>query len=76
MSAKLTVGESDYLRSIRNPAKRDYAKRYLEALKAGTDPDAVGHSSELSYMAAQAVRMRLHDITRSESNYRAFMASR
>ena len=49
-----------YIAHIRTPTKREYAKRYARYLRHGgkdpTDP------ADLSYMAAQAVRMRLHEL--------------
>ncbi len=48
-----------YIRAIRNTDKREYAVRYLDYLRAyGADPEPVN----ISYMAAQAVRMRLHQL--------------
>ena len=48
-----------YVPGIRNPDKREYGIRYLETLKRDCcDPDPDG----ISHMAAQAVRMRLHEI--------------
>ena len=48
-----------YIRRIRNAAKRDYATRYWAWLsRAGPHPD---EPEELSYMAAQAVRLQLHE---------------
>ena len=47
-----------YVQGIRNRAKQDYAKEYawyLKQGKAGDGPDR----GNLSYMAAQAVRLRL-----------------
>lgn len=57
--------ERSYLRSIRNPVKRAYGFDYVNWLERGsmaedTPPPAV--PAGLSYMAAQAVRMRLADI--------------
>jgi hypothetical protein len=54
-------GEAEYLRSIRNVAKRDYARAYAdhlafpEIIPEPSDPDRAA----LSYMAAQAVRLTL-----------------
>jgi len=49
----------DYVASIRNKAKRAYAVAYLAYRRgAALEPD----SGELSYMAAQAVRLRINEI--------------
>jgi len=51
-----------YVAGIRNPVKRGYAERYVRYLTHGgtapSDPD------DLSYMAAQAVRIRLGELLR------------
>jgi hypothetical protein len=50
-----------YIRSIRNPLKRQYAEafaRYLASGEEGPEPDR----GALSYMGAQAVRLRLYDL--------------
>jgi hypothetical protein len=48
----------DYVKRIRNAAKRQYAGRYLDYLMGNApEPDR-----ECSYMAAQAVRFDLHAI--------------
>lgn len=57
----MTPAAHEYIRSIRNPTKKLYARRYDAWLCAG----AVGPEPErgtLSYMAAQAVRITLHQI--------------
>jgi hypothetical protein len=48
-----------YISRIRNTKKRQYAFAYLEFLLGKTSEPERG---ELSYMAAQAVRINLHDI--------------
>ena len=60
MSAEMAA----YMRSIRNPAKRAYADQYWHwrrGFVASADPPG-----NLSYMAAQAVRIRVEDIMRFE----------
>ena len=55
---------SFYIRSIRNDSKQDYARSYAVWLESGGDPlseNGPGRS-DLSYMAAQAVRDRLNKI--------------
>jgi hypothetical protein len=48
-----------YLRSIRNPFKRTYGVKYFGYLQGNNLlPEAEG----ISFMAAQAVRMRIQDI--------------
>ena len=47
-----------YVQSIRNRAKQDYAKAYAWHLKQGEVGDSPDRG-KLSYMAAQAVRLRL-----------------
>ena len=48
-----------YVLAIRNTDKREYGIRYLEHLfRNAPEPEPDG----ISTMAAQAVRMRLHDI--------------
>jgi hypothetical protein len=52
------VKAGQYIRSIRNAAKKEYARAYLLFLlqgRQGTPPE----QKELSYMAAQAVRLHL-----------------
>lgn len=57
-----------YLKSIRNPTKHDYANHYADYLYShlitGHPQFTVEPStpSQLSYMAAQAVRLRLQEI--------------
>ena len=46
-----------YIRSLRNPAKRDYAARYLAWLERQDGPEP--ERGQISYMAAQAVRLTL-----------------
>jgi hypothetical protein len=49
----------DYVRRIKNPAKRVYAEAYLEWLeRRRQDAPKVPHG--LGYMAAQAVRLTLN----------------
>lgn len=50
-----------YCKSIRNSAKRDYAFRYRAWLFG--NPDYPEY--QCSYMAAQAVRMQLHEICKN-----------
>jgi len=60
----MTVQEAKanrYLNLIRNKAKRDYGWRYLDWIRVGAvgmEPD----KGKLSTMAAQAVRMQLHNL--------------
>jgi len=57
---------SQYIRGLRNPAKRKYAEDYLLFLKGkGQTMDPTG--TGLSYMAAQAVRLRLMSLTEQQS---------
>ena len=63
-----------YVRSIRNVSKRGYAEHYrayliaVSCLKGGADrPDLIEpdwQNANLSYMGAQAVRMRLAEYFR------------
>lgn len=47
----------DYIERIRNPLKRDYAASFYHyLLNGGKEPE---RPEELSYMAAQAVRLEL-----------------
>jgi len=48
-----------YIEKIRNPVKREYAKQYWLFLKGQV---AQPEYSGLSYMAAQAVRLRLSEL--------------
>jgi hypothetical protein len=50
-----------YIARIRNPAKRDYARRYAEHIRNGGD--APGDYT-CSYMAAQAVRTELYKLVK------------
>lgn len=49
-----------YVRQVRSPSKREYAKQYADYLEQGQpeggEPE---RGAGLSYMAAQAVRMHL-----------------
>ena len=68
---------SRYIESIRNPLKKKYARAYYQWLR---EPECVrGDSPEyapLSYMGAQAVRMRLTDIfERTAKNEQAIPSS-
>lgn len=60
----MVTSAEQYIRAIRNPAKRAYAIRYLAYLRGegntGDGPDYPG----LSRMGAQAVRMALMSYTR------------
>jgi hypothetical protein len=71
---------AQYIRRIKNSAKRDYACAYLDYLegRADSEPDngaltygAKGstYSNGLSFMAAQAVRSELGSILRHEGRY-------
>ena len=55
-----------YIRMIRNRAKRDYALRYWSYLERDAKGIQVTEPSrgDLGYMAAQAVRFSLHDLRR------------
>lgn len=51
-----------YIRRIRSAPKKRYAQEYYRHLFLGVElPDA--REAGLSYMAAQAVRMRLEELT-------------
>jgi hypothetical protein len=52
-------GAARYIRAIRNRVKRAYAVAYL-AYRLGEGPEPAD-PRDLSYMAAQAVRMNLAD---------------
>jgi hypothetical protein len=51
-----------YIRSLRNPHKRDYAIAYAEYLSEGATGEPPLRGS-LSYIAAQAVRLELESIS-------------
>lgn len=51
-----------YVKSIRNADKREYAQQYLTWIRAGVECDPPKAPESLSYMAAQAVRLRLHSM--------------
>jgi hypothetical protein len=53
-----------YIKSLRSAAKRAYAKEYLEFLKAGEPEGKEPGRGTLSYMAAQAVRLQLHELVK------------
>lgn len=60
------MNTTDYVRSIRNKAKRAYAERYRRYLESDAQGLAV-HEPEhpgLSVMASQAVRMNLIQLRR------------
>lgn len=50
---------AQYISAIRNPAKKDYAKRYQAWLESGTPGNPPDYTC--SYLAAQAVRINLHN---------------
>jgi hypothetical protein len=50
-----------YIRAIRNEPKQAYAIAYLAYLKAGSS-GAEPARGDLSYMAAQAVRLHLYNV--------------
>lgn len=52
-----------YVRRIRNVSKRAYAEVYLQWLRAGRSGQEPLRPNNLSYMAAQAVRLELYDLT-------------
>ncbi len=68
MTATTTAHVNAYLRAIRNAAKHDYANQYANFLRAqepGGHPEFASEPdrpADLSYMAAQAVRMNLRDL--------------
>ena len=51
-----------YVNSVRNPAKRDYARAYLAWLILDDDATPPPDRGTVSYMAAQGVRMQLRDL--------------
>jgi hypothetical protein len=55
---------SNYIESLRHPAKKRYAKDYYQYLRcpANQRPERGPEHPGLSYMAAQAVRMNLDEI--------------
>lgn len=60
----------NYIKRIRNRAKKRYAEMYAEflergGLERGPEPE---RPKELSYMAAQAVRIELHAIYRAPAS--------
>lgn len=60
-----------YINRIRNDEKRDYATRYAIWLQRSPEDRAVVVEPvpfHLSHMAAQAVRMRLHDIAEGRAH--------
>jgi len=57
--------EIEYLSRIKNKAKRHYASLYFDYLHCGgTEPNR----GELSYMAAQSVRINLNELFKAASN--------
>lgn len=60
------MNANQYISSIRNPGKRAYASRYWDWLTTdgGKEPDY--QHADISYMAAQAVRLQLNDISERE----------
>ena len=54
---------SAYIESLRHPGKKRYAKDYYQWIRAGRVGDSPEYSHlNISYMAAQAVRMSLSEI--------------
>jgi hypothetical protein len=61
---KGTSSVYNYIASIRNTDKRSYAAKYLEFIQGhGPDPSI----ANISYMAAQAVRMRIREFIADRS---------
>jgi hypothetical protein len=60
------MNAQNYIRRIRNPAKKDYAWDYFYHLKREW-PEPVKPAG-LSYMAAQAVEMRLMELEANRLN--------
>ena len=59
-----------YVKSIKSPRKRMYASRYLNWLrfgKKGYEPSNKDYVPALSYMAAQAVRIRLISLIQTDA---------
>ena len=57
-----------YIRRIRNVSKRAYAEAYLRWLRAGRpEHQEPLRPNNLSYMAAQAVRLELYDLVPSRT---------
>lgn len=59
-----------YVRSLRNPNKRAYARTYKVWRQNSNTPETEPCRQDyapLSYMAAQAVRMRIDEILRREN---------
>jgi hypothetical protein len=54
------MNPTQYIRAIRNVAKRAYAEKYLEYLRTNGVREPVPF--DLSYLAAQAVRIRLDSL--------------
>jgi hypothetical protein len=60
------VNAGKYIASIRNRAKKDYARRYLLHILKGRK-GAAPSSNAISKMASQAVRLRLDQIFQGTS---------
>ena len=57
-----------YIKRIHNISKREYARAYLQWLRAGRPEHREPlRPNNLSYMAAQAVRLELYDLVPSHA---------
>lgn len=56
-----TLEADKFIRKIRNPRKKEYARLYLSFLLAG-QPEGEEPKYDLTYMGAQSVRMSLSAI--------------
>lgn len=52
----------NYVKRIRNGAKKSYAKRYLQYLLGKAEEPELPHPTNLSFMAGQSVRIQLDEI--------------
>ena len=66
MRVKMYSKLEKYIKSIRNPDKKEYAKRVAYEFLHPESDKAI-RVENLSYMAHQAVRMRIQDIVEGKS---------
>ena len=64
------VAARSYIKRIRNKKKQAYARAYLKWILAGEKGRLGPDEGDLSIMAAQGVRMELHDLLESQQNPR------
>lgn len=63
---KSLITVEQYINSLRNDAKRFYARRFAAWMQAGQRGDEPQRSARLSAMGAQAVALRIRKLMKAE----------